>query len=262
MNIHDMLQMVIDQSSSDLHIMVGVPPTLRIDGTLVPINGAPALNKEQTEGLVFPLMTNDWRTQWQNDKLYFFTTQLANFGAPAEKPGPSDWAELREAQNLSLELPNTGIAVTIDIGEAYDIHPRNKADVGHRLALEARKVAYGEQELVASGPMYYSMLVEGDRAIISFTEVGSGLVAKDRYGYVKGFTIAGPDKKFYWARADIVGDRVSVYSSQVDQPVAVRYGWANNPDDVNLYNKEGLPASPFRTDDWPGITDKAHLSQE
>ena len=114
-------------------------------------------------------------------------------------------------------------------------------------------IAYGE-DIVYSGPVYKDMIIAGDNAILSFEHVGGGLKAKNRYGYLKGFSIAGEDMVFYWARAHIQGDKVFVYSQKVKQPVAVRYGWADNPDDVNLYNVEGLPASPFRTDDWPGVT--------
>ncbi|MEE4286722.1 MAG: sialate O-acetylesterase, partial [Mariniphaga sp.] len=151
-------------------------------------------------------------------------------------------------------LPNTGMALAIDIGEADDIHPRNKQDVGKRLALNAYKIAYGK-DVVHSGPMFESVEFKNGKAFVTFSETGSGLEIKDRYGYLKGFTIAGPDREFHWAKAELVDDEtVVVYSEEVSNPVSVRYGWANNPDDVNLYNKEGLPANPFRTDDWPGIT--------
>ena len=183
----------------------------------------------------------------------FFFVQLANFKQPAEEPGESDWAELREAQSMALDLPATGMAVIIDIGEADNIHPKNKQDVGKRLAVAALKIAYGK-DLVHSGPVYKEMRIEGKHAILSFNHTGSGLTAKDRYGYLKGFAMAGPDQVFYWARAIIRGNEVVVSCDMVDEPVAVRYGWADKPDDGNLYNKEGLPASPFRTDDWAGIT--------
>jgi len=145
------------------------------------------------------------------------------------------------------------MAVIIDIGEADDIHPKNKLDVGNRLAINALKIAYGK-DIVYSGPIYKSMAVSDNKIIVEFNNIGSGLVCHDRYGYVKGFSIAGIDRKFHWAKAYIENNKVIVYNDKVDNPVAVRYGWANNPDDVNLYNNEGLPASPFRTDDWPGIT--------
>src|SRR5205823_13633635 len=137
-----------------------------------------------------------------------------------------------------------------DLGEATDIHPRNKEPVGARLELAARGIAYHEP-LVYSGPMYKGMKVQGDKALMSFEHVGSGLVAKN--GRLKGFAIAGPDRKFVWATAEIVGQNVVVHSPEVKKPVAVRYGWADYPV-VNLWNKEGLPASPFRTDNFPMIT--------
>jgi sialate O-acetylesterase len=202
---------------------------------------------------LFPLMIEDWRKHWEYPDMPFMFVQLANFMKPPGKPGESSWAELREAQAMALSLPGTGMAVAIDIGEADDIHPINKQDVGKRLALAALNVAYGK-DLVFSGPVYKGMIIAGDNAILSFEHVGGGLKARDRYGYLNGFSIAGEDRIFHWARAHIQGDKVFVYSQKVKQPVAVRYGWADNPDDVNLYNAEGLPASPFRTDDWPGVT--------
>ena len=180
---------------------------------------------------------------------------LANFMKADAMPTSSDWAELREAQSLTLSLPQTGQAVIIDIGEADDIHPRNKQDVGLRLALAAEKIAYGK-DIVYSGPVFESMKKENGKIILSFTNTGSGLMAKDKYGYLKGFTIAGADQKFAWAKAMIEGNKVIVFSETIADPVAVRYAWGNNPDEANFYNKEGLPASPFRTDSWKGITEK------
>lgn len=203
---------------------------------------------------LFPGLINNWRNKW-NDAFPFFWVQLANFMKPDAEPVQSGWAELREAQSMTLRLPQTGQAVIIDIGEAGDIHPRNKQDVGYRLALAAEKVAYNK-DIVYSGPVYKSMSVAGDKIILQFTNTGSGLVAKDKYGYLRGFSIAGSDQHFVWAKASIEGDKVIVYSSAVASPVAVRYAWANNPDDAGLYNREGLPASPFRTDSWKGITEK------
>lgn len=147
------------------------------------------------------------------------------------------------------------MAVTIDIGEADNIHPANKQDVGKRLALGIQKIAYGE-DLVFSGPTFAGMEAEGDRVKITFQNIGSGLIAKGKYGYLKGFTIAGEDRQWHYARAEITGrNEVTVYHPDVDTPVAVRYGWSDNPDQANLYNVEGLPAAPFRTDNWPGVTD-------
>ncbi len=200
---------------------------------------------------IFPGLIKDWRAQWGQGDFPFLFVQLANFREHDDQPVESDWAELREAQLMTLSLPNTAMAVAIDIGEAKDIHPKNKQEVGRRLALGALKVAYG-QDIVYSGPLYDSMSLENSRIRIRFTNSGSGLVTKDNIP-LSGFAVAGEDRKFVWADAEIDGDEVVVWSDSIAAPAAVRYGWANNPD-CNLYNKEGLPASPFRTDDWPGIT--------
>jgi len=201
---------------------------------------------------LFAEMINDWRSKWGYE-FPFFWVQLANFMKPAVIPVQSAWAELREAQNMTLSLQQTGQAVIIDIGEANDIHPKNKQDVGYRLALAAEKIAYGK-DIVYSGPVYQSMKTEGNKIILSFANAGSGLLSKDKYGYLKSFTIAGEDQKFVWAKAFIDGDKVVVYSDEIAHPVAVRYAWGDNLDDANLYNKEEIPASPFRTDTWKGIT--------
>jgi sialate O-acetylesterase len=203
---------------------------------------------------LFPTMINSWRQAWGQGDFPFLYVQLANFMQAAEQPGESSWAELREAQTMTLSLPNTGMATIIDIGEANDIHPRNKLDVGKRLALSALKVAYG-LDVVASGPTFREMKIDGNKVILSFDNVGSGLYLKNKYGYIHGFTVAGEDKKFYWAKAELADDKIVLTCPDVQKPVAVRYGWADNPDDLNLYNLEGLPAVPFRTDSWPGITE-------
>jgi len=199
---------------------------------------------------LFPTMIKDWRTRWKVGAFPFYFVQLANFNRAADtaEPGDCDWAELREAQLMTLSLPNTGMAVAIDIGDPVDIHPVNKWDVGLRLALNALAKDYGRKELPYSGPIYRSMKVEGSTIRLKFDHVNGGLVAKG--GRLTAFAIAGADKKFVWADAVIDGDTVVVSSSRVNAPVAVRYGWANDPD-CNLYNAAGLPASPFRTDDWP-----------
>ena len=202
---------------------------------------------------LFPNMITDWRRIFNQGDFPFLYVQLANFTLPKEIPSESTWAELREAQNHALKLNNVGCAVAIDIGEALDIHPKNKQDVGKRLGLAAMKHAYNK-EVVFSGPTYKSSTIQDNKIIIEFDNIGSGLVVKDKYGYLKSFAIAGADKKFVWAQAKIEGSKVIVFSDLITEPKAVRYGWANNPDDVNLYNVEGLPASPFRTDDWDGIT--------
>lgn len=201
---------------------------------------------------LFHTMIQDWRARWTNSGNFpFLFVQLANYMPAKPEPSESDWAVLRESQSKTLtSTPNTAQAVIIDIGEAGDIHPRNKQDVGYRLSLAARKLAYGEDKIVYSGPVYKSMQVEGNKIRIKFDHVGSGLMAtNDKYGYLKGFAIAGADKKFVWAKAIIDGNDVVVWNDAIKNPVAVRYAWADNPDDANLYNKEGLPASPFRTDE-------------
>ncbi|MBN2269761.1 MAG: hypothetical protein JXN61_04050, partial [Sedimentisphaerales bacterium] len=188
---------------------------------------------------------------WGQGDFPFLFVQLANFMEVKNEPTDSGWAELREAQLRTLSVLNTGMAVIIDIGDAKDIHPKNKQDVGKRLALWALANTYG-MKMEYSGPLYKSMKVEGNKVILGFDHVGGGLVAQGD-GPLKGFAIAGEDEKFVWADAKIEGGSVVVSSEQVGAPVAVRYAWADNPV-CNLYNKEGLPASPFRTDDWPGVT--------
>ena len=195
---------------------------------------------------LFQAMIEDWRRAWDQPFPFLFV-QLANFMERKPEPEDSSWAELRESQARALGLPNTAMAVAIDIGEAGDIHPKNKQEVGRRLSLAARAVAYGE-ELVHSGPLYEGMKLEGKQIRIRLRHTGRGLEA--RGGKLEGFAIAGKDRRFVWADARIEGNTVVVSSNQIIGPVAVRYAWADNPA-CNLYNKEGLPASPFRTDDWP-----------
>jgi sialate O-acetylesterase len=192
-------------------------------------------------------MIKDWRSLWNVGDFPFLFVQLANFLQPVNQPSESSWAILRESQTDALSLPNTGQAVIIDIGDANDVHPTNKQDVGLRLSLAARKIAYGEN-IVFSGPTYKSSKIKNGKMIITFDNVGSGLVCKDKYSYVKGFAIAGADKKFVWASAMIEKNKVVVWNDKVKNPKYVRYAWADNPDDANLYNVEDLPACPFRTD--------------
>jgi len=200
---------------------------------------------------LFPTMISDWRAIWGQGDFPFLFVQLAAFGPNGQKLGESDWAELREAQLMTLSAaPKTGMALAIDVGTYDDIHPRNKQPVGARLALSARAVAYGEK-IVHSGPVYKSMKVEGDKVSLSFSHTGDGLEA--RGGELKGFIIAGDDKVWREAKAEIKGKSVIVSSPEVSKPVAVRYGWMKFPT-CNLHNKDGLPATPFRTDDWPGVT--------
>ncbi len=212
---------------------------------------------------LLPAMIKTWRDVWAappnaaepgKGEFPFYIVQLANFTPPPTEPSESDWAELREAQAMTAKMPNSGLAVTIDIGEAGDIHPRNKEDVGKRLALVALANAYGKSEVAHAGPEYESMAVEGDKVRIKLRNA-SGLMTKDG-GPAKGFAVAGEDRKWVWADATIDGESVVVHSEKVAKPVAVRYAWAHNPP-TNLYNKVGLPAVPFRTDDWKGITAEA-----
>jgi len=199
---------------------------------------------------LFPAMIHNWRHSWGQGDFPFLFVQLANFMETQPQPSESAWAELQEAQLMTLALPKTAMAVAIDIGEAKDIHPKNKQDVGHRLGLAALASTYGH-DVVYSGPIYESMTVENDKVRLRFRHIDGGLVSQNGE-QLKGFAIAGPDQKFVWGEAKIDGDTVVVWSDQVQQPVAVRYAWADNPV-CNLYNKAGLPASPFRTDDWPGV---------
>jgi len=201
---------------------------------------------------LFQTMIRDWRQRWGQGDFPFLFVQLANFMPRLPEPRQSNWAELREAQTMALSLPCTGMATIIDIGDAVDIHPRNKKDVGERLCLWALANHYGFAGLVHSGPMYKSCVVEGSSVRVRFDHVGGGLVARGGGAVVKGFAVAGADRKFVWADAKIDGDTVVVSSPSVPAPVAVRYAWADNPDG-NLYNTSGLPASPFRTDEWTGV---------
>lgn len=204
-----------------------------------------------------------WRTVWnQGDfPIYFYYVQLANFQNANESPeGGDGWARVRDAQTMALGIPFTGMAVTIDIGQANDIHPRNKQDVGKRLAQWGLRDVHGMDDLVVSGPKLREMKRQGSEIVLTFDHVGSGLMVGKKTGMeppkdlgeegLKRFAIAGADKKWVWAEAVIEGDTVVVSSSEVPEPVAVRYAWSMNPDGANLYNKEGLPAVPFRTDEW------------
>jgi sialate O-acetylesterase len=192
-------------------------------------------------------MIASWRDAWNEGEFPFLFVQLAPFMKIVSEPGDSDWAALRESQlKTSQTVPKTAMAVITDVGEENDIHPQRKAPVGARLALAARAIAYGEP-VEFSGPAYAGMVVEGGSVVLMFKHAGGGLEAKD--GPLKGFAVAGEDHKFVNANAEIKGDTVVVQSPDVPHPVAVRYGWANFPLG-NLWNKAGLPASPFRTDDF------------
>lgn len=241
-------------------------PTVLYNGMISPlvpfgIKGAIWYQGESNAGRAYqyrtllPTMISDWRTRWGQGDFPFFIVQLANFMAVDPEPKDDAWPELREAQYLTTQtVPNAALALAIDIGDAADIHPKNKQEVGRRLALSALNIAY-KRPVEYSGPIYKSMKVEGDAIHLQFTHVGGGLDAKA--GDLKGFAIAGDDHKFVWASAKIVGESVVVSSPSIKQPVAVRYAWSNNPV-CNLYNRAGLPAVPFRTDSWPGVTANAH----
>jgi sialate O-acetylesterase len=195
---------------------------------------------------LLPALISDWRTKWQEGSIPFIFVQLPNFMEVQYLPSESQWAELRFGQFKSLSVPNTAMAVTIDVGEWNDIHPLEKKVVGERLALAARKLAYGDEEIVYSGPLYKSAVKDGDRIIIEFDHIGSGLVAKGG-GDLNYFAIAGADRKYVWAEARIENHHVIVWSDEIKNPMFVRYAWADNPEGANLYNVEGLPASPFET---------------
>jgi sialate O-acetylesterase len=208
----------------------------------------------------FPLMITDWRKHWNEPNLPFYFVQLSSFGsANANSNNGSSWAELREAQAMTLSLPNTGLAVTTDIGNPVDIHPKNKQEVGRRLAAVALHDVYKE-EGEYTGPVYQSMEIKDNKIILSFTHTGNGWFAKDTYGYIKGFEIAGSDHKFQFAKAEIDGDKIIVYQKNVERPVAVRYGWADDASEANLFNDKLYPVAPFRTDDWKGITENNKYS--
>jgi len=196
---------------------------------------------------LLPALISDWRTRWENPELPFIFAQLPGFMEYNYLPAESNWARHREATLKGLKVPHTAMTVNIDLGEWNDVHPDNKKDVGTRMALAARKLAYNEN-LIYSGPIYRSASLEGSRITISFDHTGSGLITSDGEAPAE-FAIAGADKKFRWAQARIEGDRVVVWHDEIPAPRYVRYAWADNPVNPNLYNREGLPASPFRTDD-------------
>lgn len=202
----------------------------------------------------FPLMIQDWRTKWKQGDFPFYFVQLSTFNEfnGNSKVG-SRWAELREAQVETLKVPNTGMVVTTDIGNAKDIHPTNKQDVGLRLAAIALNNVYGKKQIY-SGPTFKSQQIKGNQIILTFDNIGSGLSTSDNSANVKGFEIASADKVFHSAKAIIKGNTIIVSSDEVKNPVAVHYGWADDDTEINLFNKEKFPASPFRTDNWEMIT--------
>jgi sialate O-acetylesterase len=196
---------------------------------------------------LLPTLIRSWRAAWGQGDLPFLIVQLPNYRSRSTQPQESAWAELREAQAMALQVPDTGLAVTIDVGEAEDVHPANKRPVGERLARWALGTVYGLPGEY-SGPLFESMEVEGAATRVRFRHIGTGLITTD-HRPLRGFAIAGADRRFVWARAEIEGDTVVVHHPDLARPVAVRYAWADNPDG-NLGNREGLPAAPFRTDDW------------
>lgn len=201
----------------------------------------------------FPLLISDWRSRWKRDFPFLFV-QLSSFGGVQSSNSGSGWAELREAQSMTLQLPNTGMTVTTDIGDPFNIHPKDKADVGFRLANKALTMVYHLNGFTES-PLFNSAEFNDNYALVNFIHAEIGLMAKDKYGYVKGFEVAGADHKFYYAQAIITaGNKVKVWCNQVTQPVAVRYGWTDAPVDANLFTMDGIPVSPFRSDSWDGVT--------
>ncbi len=215
----------------------------RIKGILW-YQGEANTSKPQQYQQLLPALISDWRNKWQQGTLPFLFVQLPNFMEVQYLPSESQWAELRFGQLKSLTVPNTAMAVTIDAGEWNDIHPLEKKVVGERLALAARKLAYGNEKIICSGPVYKSSVKEADSIKIEFDHIGRGLLVKGG-GDLYYFAIAGADKKFIWAEARIQNNHVVVWSNEVKNPVYVRYAWADNPEGANLYNLEGLPASPF-----------------
>jgi len=206
---------------------------------------------------LFPLMIQNWRDEWGQGDFPFYWVQLADFMAEKPEPAESSWAELREAQTMTMQkLKNTGEAVIIDIGEGKDIHPKNKVDVGRRLARWALAADYKVPGIAYRSPLYKSMEPQGEKIVLTFENVAANANGWRPFDVnePRGFAIAGEDKKFAWASAKILPDgKIEVWSDAVKAPVAVRYGWADNPV-VNMFSAEGLPLTPFRTDDWPGVT--------
>ncbi len=223
--------------------------------------GEANVNRAYQYRSTFPLLINDWRQKWNQGNFPFYFVQLATFGTEGNSNEGCPWAELREAQAMTLQVPNTGMVITTDIGDATSIHPLNKKDVGKRLAALALKNVY-KKEIVCNGPSYKSMEIVGNQIILSFDNLGAGLVTTDTYGYIKGFEIAGKDQVFYIAKAFIKENKVIVFNKNVENPTAVRFGWIGDASENNLFNKEGLPVIPFRTDKWRTITKDVKYSIE
>lgn len=236
-------------------------PTCLYNGMIAPITDFPIKGVIWYQGesnsyrayeyrTLFPLLINDWRKQWKQDELPFLFVQLANFKEEQAIPKKSEWAELREAQAMALSLDHTAMISAIDLGEANNIHPTNKQEVGKRLAHAALTEVYNTPKAY-KGPTYKNHEVDESSIIITFDIVGNGLEVKNKHGYVYGFTIAGEDKKYEWAKAEIISkDKVRVWSNKISKPISVRYAWQDNPNPANLTDDSVLPALPFRTDNY------------
>jgi sialate O-acetylesterase len=236
-----------NQPTALYNAMIAPVLPMKIKG-LVWYQGESNTGNPEPYNALLPALIRDWRAHWNDDRLPFLVAQLPNFQDIDYTPAESNIALLREAQNQALTLPNTAVAVTIDLGEWNDIHPLNKKDIGQRLALAARNLAYGEKDIIYSGPVLKSHRVEGNKVLLTFDQVGQGIVSSDSEA-LRWFAVAGDDRKFFWAKAEILGkDRIALHSEQVKSPKYARYAWQDNPEDVNFYNSAGLPASPFRTD--------------
>lgn len=202
----------------------------------------------------FPLLINEWRKKWNQEEFPFYFVQLASYETKGNSNEGCEWAELREAQTKTLKLPNTGMIVTTDlVTNPKDIHPTNKQDVGKRLAALALNKVY-QKTRICSGPIYKSMEVNGNKIVVSFDDIGGGLITTDKYGYVKGFEIAGENQVFHYAKAYIKDNKILLFSEEVPNPVAIHFGWVGDASENNLFNREGFPAIPFRTEEWKTIT--------
>lgn len=235
-----------DQSCSSLYNGMIAPYTnFAIKGFLW-YQGEGNTSNPKPYAALLPELIIDWRNQWQQGNLPFLIVQLPNYLDVSYVPEESNWAKIRDIQLQTAEVtPNTGLGINIDLGEWNDVHPDKKKPVGERLALQAMKIAYGERSIVSSGPVRKSAVIEGNKVIISFDNVGSGLITSNGEN-PNHFSIAGEDGFYQWAKAEIKNNQVIVWNDKIPKPVSVRYAWADNPDFANLYNKEGLPASPFQ----------------